>query len=458
MIQLNDIKYLYFLGIGGIGMSALARYFNKLGKKVAGYDKTETPLIKDLQAEGIEIHFDENVNAIPADILNDKSNSLIVVTPAVPKNHKEWNYFKDNGYSIVKRSQLLGLLTKESSTIAVAGTHGKTTTSTIVAHIIKQSGLACTAFLGGIAKNYNSNLLLSNQNGFVVVEADEYDRSFLTLFPTMAIITSMDPDHLDIYGNKEYMEESYRLFAQQVSSKGVIVAKKGLNLGANISAIVKTYSINDEADFTAKNIRIENERFVFDFVSADVYIQNIVFGIPGRHNVENAVAAIAIALYAGVKEDAIKNALYNFEGVKRRFEFHVRTSNKVYIDDYAHHPEELKACINGVKELYKGKKITGVFQPHLYSRTKDFAEGFAQSLDMLDECILLDIYPARELPMEGVSSQMILDRMKLKNKQLLSKDLLLNYININKPEVLITLGAGDIDQLVEPIKKIYHLN
>lgn len=458
MIQVNDIKYFYFLGIGGIGMSALARYFNKLGKKVAGYDKTETPLTKELQEEGIEIHFEENTNAIPAEILNNKSNSLIVVTPAVPKNHKEWNYFIDNGYSIIKRSQLLGLLTKESKTIAVAGTHGKTTTSTIVAHLIKQSGIACAAFLGGIAKNYNSNLLLSDEKGLVVVEADEYDRSFLTLYPTMAIITSMDADHLDIYGNKEYMEESYRLFAQQVNSNGIIVTKKGLDLGAHVSAKVKTYSVSENADYMAQNIRVEEGRFVFDFVSADLNIENIVFGMPGRHNVENAVAAIAIALNAGVKTDAIKKALSNFEGVKRRFEFHVRTSNKVYIDDYAHHPEELRSCINAVKELYKDKKITGVFQPHLYSRTKDFADGFAQSLDMLDECILLDIYPARELPMGGVSSQMILDRMKLKNKQLLSKDALLKYVNENIPEVLVTLGAGDIDQLVEPIKKIYQLN
>ncbi len=458
MTQVNDIKYFYFLGIGGIGMSALARYFNKLGKKVAGYDKTETSLTKELQAEGIEIHFEENTNAIPAEILNDKSNALVVVTPAVPKNHKEWNYFIDNGYNIVKRSQLLGLLTKESTTIAVAGTHGKTTTSTIVAHIIKQSGIACAAFLGGIAKNYNSNLLLSDENGLVVVEADEYDRSFLTLFPTMAIITSMDADHLDIYGSKEYMEESYRLFAQQVNEKGIIVAKKGLDLGANISATIKTYSVSEEADYMAKNIRVEDGRFVFDFVSADLKIENIVFGMPGRHNVENAVAAIAIALNSGVYAVAVKNALANFEGVKRRFEFHVRTSNKVYMDDYAHHPEELRACIDGVKELYKGKKITGVFQPHLYSRTRDFADGFAQSLDMLDECILLDIYPARELPMEGVSSQMILDRMKLNNKQLLSKEALLKYVNENKPEVLVTLGAGDIDQLVEPIRKIYQLN
>jgi UDP-N-acetylmuramate--alanine ligase len=458
MTQVNDIKYFYFLGIGGIGMSALARYFNKLGKKVVGYDKTQTPLTKELEEEGIEIHFEENISAIPAEILNDKTNTLVVVTPAVPKNHKEWNYFIDNGYSIVKRSQLLGLLTKESTTIAVAGTHGKTTTSTIVAHIIKQSGKACAAFLGGIAKNYNSNLLLSDEKGLVVVEADEYDRSFLTLFPTMAIITSMDADHLDIYENKEYMEESYRLFAQQVNSKGLIVAKKGLDLGANISATVKTYSVSDAADYMAKNIRVEEGRFVFDFVSADLKIENIVFGMPGRHNVENAVAAIAIALQAGVDIDAVKNALENFEGVKRRFEFHVRTSNKVYMDDYAHHPEELRACIDGVKELYKDKKITGVFQPHLYSRTRDFADGFAQSLDMLDECILLDIYPARELPMEGISSQMIIDRMKLNNKQLLSKEALLKYVNEKKPEVLVTLGAGDIDQLVEPIKKIYHLN
>lgn len=458
MIQVNNIKYFYFLGVGGIGMSALARYFNKHGKKVAGYDKIETQLTKELQNEGIQIHFEENTDVIPSEILNNKEETLVVVTPAVPKNHREWNFFIDNGYNIVKRSQLLGLLTKESTTIAVAGTHGKTTTSSIVAHIIKQSNKACAAFLGGIAKNYNSNLLLSDEKGLVVVEADEYDRSFLTLFPTMAIITSMDADHLDIYGNKEYMEESYRLFAQQVKENGLIVAKKGLVLGANISAIVKTYSVSEQADFMAKNIRVEDGKFVFDFISSELKIENIVFGMPGRHNVENAVAAIAVALNAGVDANTIKSALSSFEGVKRRFEFHVRTSNKVYIDDYAHHPKELKACIEGVKELFKGKNITGVFQPHLYSRTKDFADGFAESLDMLDECILLDIYPARELPMEGVSSKMILDRMKIENKQLLTKEELIKYIIEKQPEVLVTLGAGDIDQLVEPIKKIYQLN
>jgi UDP-N-acetylmuramate--alanine ligase len=458
MRQVTEIKYFYFLGIGGIGMSALARYFNKMGKKVAGYDKIETSLTNELTDEGIDIHYEENINAIPSEILSNKSDTLVVVTPAIPKNHTEWNYFINNGYSIVKRSELLGLLTKESKTVAVAGTHGKTTTSTIIAHLIKQSGINCSAFLGGIAKNYNSNLLLSKEKGLIVVEADEYDRSFLTLYPSMAVITSMDADHLDIYGSKEYMEESYRLFAQQVNSNGIIIAKKGLNLGENISATVKTYSNREEADYVANNIRVEDGKFVFDFVSADKKIKNIVWGMPGRHNVENAIAAIAVALNLGVKEEIIKSALLSFEGVKRRFEFHVRTSKNVYIDDYAHHPEELKACIEGIKELYIDKKITGVFQPHLYSRTRDFAEGFAQSLDMLDECILLDIYPARELPIEGVSSQTIMDRMKLKNKKLLSKEALLEYINEKKPEVLVTLGAGDIDQLVEPIKKIYQLN
>jgi UDP-N-acetylmuramate--alanine ligase len=458
MRQVTEIKYFYFLGIGGIGMSALARYFNKLGKKVAGYDKIETSLTNELTDEGIDIHYEENINAIPSEILSNKSDTLVVVTPAIPKNHTEWNYFINNGYSIVKRSELLGLLTKESKTVAVAGTHGKTTTSTIIAHLIKQSGINCSAFLGGIAKNYNSNLLLSKEKGLIVVEADEYDRSFLTLYPSMAVITSMDADHLDIYGSKEYMEESYRLFAQQVNSNGIIIAKKGLNLGENISATVKTYSNREEADYVANNIRVEDGKFVFDFVSANKKIENIVWGMPGRHNVENAIAAIAVALNLGVKEEVIKSALLSFEGVKRRFEFHVITSKNVYIDDYAHHPEELKACIEGIKELYIDKKITGVFQPHLYSRTRDFAEGFAQSLDMLDECILLDIYPARELPIEGVSSQTIMDRMKLNNKKLLSKEALLIYINEKKPEVLVTLGAGDIDQLVEPIKKIYQLN
>lgn len=458
MMELKNIQYFYFLGIGGIGMSALARYFNNLGKKVAGYDKTPTELTKELQSEGIDIHFEDNINLIPKEFLSNKSATLVIITPAIPQNHGEFNFFKNNEFKIVKRAQLLGLISNENTSIAIAGTHGKTTTSSIIAHIIKQSGLPCTAFLGGIAKNYNSNLLLSNEKGFVVVEADEYDRSFLTLYPTFAVITSMDADHLDIYGNKEFMQESYRLFAAQVKNNGLIVAKKGLDLGASVSANIKTYSISHEADYMAKNIRVEGGRFKFDFVSNELKINDIEFGMPGRHNVENALAAMAIALNIGISEEKIKKAFLNFNGVKRRFEFHVRTLNKVYMDDYAHHPEELRACIEGVKELYRNKKITGIFQPHLYSRTRDFAEGFAASLDMLDECILLDIYPARELPIPGVSSQIILDKMKLKNKRLLSKEDVLNYINETKPEVLLTLGAGDIDQLVEPIKKIYQQN
>lgn len=458
MKQIKDIKYFYFLGIGGIGMSALARYLKSLGKFVAGYDKTETTLTNELMQEGIEIHYNDNIGNIPRCILDNKDDSLIVVTPAIPDNHSEKLYFVQNNYQLLKRSQLLGLITNESDTIAVAGTHGKTTTSTIIAHIIKQSNLLCAAFLGGIATNYNSNLLLSDKKGWVVAEADEYDRSFLTLFPTIAVITSMDADHLDIYGDKKFMEESYSLFVQQVKENGIIIAKKDLYLGKNIKAKIKTYSINFQADYIAENIRIENGKFLFDFKSNEKNIKDIVLGMPGRHNIENAVAAIAVALTLGIEEEKIKLALQNFKGVKRRFEFHVRTSKKIFIDDYAHHPEELKACILSIKELYSDKKITGIFQPHLYSRTKDFADDFARSLDMLDECILLDIYPARELPIEGVSSQMILDKMKIKEKKILSKQEVLNYIENKQPEVLITLGAGDIDQLVEPIKKIYSLN
>lgn len=457
-MELKNIQYFYFLGIGGIGMSALARYFNKLGKKVAGYDRTPTELTRELQAEGIDIHFEDNTNLIPKQFLSNKSETLVVITPAIPQNHGELNFFKNNEFNIVKRAHLLGLISNENTLIAIAGTHGKTTTSSIIAHIIKQSELACTAFLGGIAKNYNSNLLLSSEKGWVVVEADEYDRSFLYLYPTFAVITSMDADHLDIYGNKEYMQDSYRLFAAQVKNNGLIVAKKGLELGVSVSAKIKTYSISDEADYMAKNIRVENGKFVFDLVADELIIENIVFGMPGRHNVENAIAAISIALNIGISKEKVKSALLSFEGVKRRFEFHVRALNNIYMDDYAHHPEELRACIDGVKELYGNKKITGIFQPHLYSRTRDFAEAFAASLDMLDECILLEIYPARELPIPGVTSQIILDKMKLKNKRLLSKEDVLNYIYKTKPEVLLTLGAGDIDQLVEPIKKIYQQN
>ena len=449
----DKIHSVYFLGIGGICMSALARYFKAKGKHVSGYDKTPTALTDELIAEGIDVHFEDNIDIVNLKFRNSKSELLVVYTPAVPKEHKEYCYFMENGFTIKKRSEVLGLITREHFTVAIAGTHGKTTTSSIVAHILKHSGMDCTAFLGGITQNYHTNLLLSDKSNIMVVEADEYDRSFLTLFPDIAIITSADPDHLDIYGDKKHLEESFNLFAKQVKSNGKLIAKKGLALEDEIINKSLSYSVVSQADFYASNIRVEKGSFVFDLVSKIENIEAITIDIPGRHNVENAVGAAAAAQLMGVKAKEIKNALSSFKGVKRRFEYQIKSKNLVYIDDYAHHPEELKACINAVRELYPGKKITGIFQPHLYSRTRDFADGFAGSLDLLDECILLDIYPARELPIEGVSSKMLLEKMHIQNKMLLQKNELVKDIKNRELEVLLTLGAGDIDQLVEPIKK-----
>jgi len=453
-MNLKSIKYIYFLGIGGIGMSAIARYFKALGKNVSGYDKTPTPLTNELIQEGIEIHFEDNINLIKSEIRNQKSEVLVVLTPAIPKEHSEWKYFTENNFTIKKRSEVLGMITKENFTIAVAGTHGKTTTTSLIAHILRDAGKNCAAFLGGIAQNYNTNLLLSQHtphsthHTIFVVEADEYDRSFLTLYPDIAVITSMDADHLDIYGEKKELEKSFREFALQVKQGGHLLVKKGLEIKNSLS-----YSVSEEADFYATKIHIKNGNFVFDFVGKNGNINEIVFQVPGRHNVENAVAAIAAAQFAGVSADEIKNALSNFKGVRRRFEYQIKSENLIYIDDYAHHPEELRACINAVKELYPNKKITGIFQPHLFSRTRDFADEFASVLDSLDECILLEIYPARELPMAGVTSQMLMDRMKNKNKILVQKNELINYLKEKNLEVLVTLGAGDIDTLVEQIKK-----
>lgn len=430
-------------------MSGLARYFHHLGCIVCGYDKTSTDLTNDLHNEGIQIIFDDRVDWIPMSFQKPCSDTLIIYTPAVPKDSAILNYFKNKGFELFKRSQVLGLISKSSFTIAVAGTHGKTTTSTMVAHILKDSGVDCSAFLGGIASNYQSNVLYGKSN-VMVVEADEYDRSFLTLYPDVAIITSMDADHLDIYGDHEHLTESFKLFASQIKSGGTLVHKKGLPLDTGY-----TYTLNDSsADAHAANIRIADGDFYFDFINADLTIPNIKMGIAGTHNIENAVAAIEAVLRLDVSADAIKSALASFRGVKRRFEYIVKTPQHIYIDDYAHHPEELRACISSVKKLYPGKKLTTIFQPHLYTRTRDFADGFAEVLSMVDELIMLDIYPARELPIEGVSSNMLLNRMTLQNKRKLSKQETLDAVKNEKPELLLTVGAGDIDTLVHPLKEI----
>ncbi|TSJ42868.1 UDP-N-acetylmuramate--L-alanine ligase [Mucilaginibacter corticis] len=445
-MELRNIQRVYLIGIGGIGMSGLARYFNHLGCIVCGYDKTPTDLTDDLRNEGIQVVFEDKDGGIPRSFRDPDDNTLVIYTPAIPKDSEILGYFQSKGFVLWKRSQVLGLISKGKFTIAVAGTHGKTTTSCMVAHILKDSGKDCSAFLGGIASNYQSNVLFGH-NDIVVVEADEYDRSFLTLYPNIAIVTSMDADHLDIYGDHSQLTESFKLFASQIKTGGTLIHRKGLPLTDGF-----TYSINEEADAMAINIRIENGDFYFDFKRGSISIPNIKLGIAGLHNIENAVAAIEVALRLHIEWDAIKSALGSFKGVKRRFEYIVKTPAHIYIDDYAHHPEELRAAISSVKRLYPGKKLTTIFQPHLFTRTRDFVDGFAEVLDMTDELILLDIYPARELPIEGVTSAMILERMKLPNKQILSKQDAIDKIRSEKPELLLTVGAGDIDQLVQPLK------
>ena len=446
MPDIEKIKYIYFLGIGGIGMSALARYFKAKGAVVCGYDKVATPLTNELINEGISVHFNEDIEMIPKDL------DMVIYTPAIPKDNKEFIYFKENGYNIHKRAEILGLITQNSYTIAVAGTHGKTTMTSMIAHILKQAGKDIFSFIGGISKNYNSNLILSEKNSIAVVEADEFDRSFLQLCPDIAVISSMDTDHLDIYGSKDNMVESFRLFANRIKENGKLFLKKNLNL-QNLTANVQYYSATEKTDYYATDVKVKNGVFYYTILCPDNIKISVKAGVPGMHNVENAVAATAVALNFGISSKEIKNALQSYSGVMRRFDYRIKEDGLIYIDDYAHHPEEIKAFLKAVKELYPGKKITGVFQPHLFSRTRDLADGFVESLSILDDLILLDIYPARELPIEGVTSQMLLDKIKIKDKMLCSKEELIETLIRRKLEVLVTMGAGDIDQLVEPIEK-----
>ena len=429
-------------------MSGLARYFHHLGCVVCGYDKTSTDLTNDLHNEGVQVIFDDRPDWIPYSFQTPDACTLIIYTPAIPKDSAILNFFKNHGFDLYKRSQVLGIISQGMFTVAVAGTHGKTTTSTMVAHILKDSGNDCSAFLGGLSSNYNSNVLYG-KNNVVVVEADEYDRSFLTLHPDVAIITSMDADHLDIYGDHSHLTESFKLFASQIKPGGTLIHKKGLPLDAGF-----TYTVEGEADAVASNIKIENGDFYFDFKNTNTSITNIKMGIAGMHNIENAVAAIEACLILKVDADAIKSALGSFRGVHRRFEYIIKNEDRIFIDDYAHHPEELKAAIKSVKKLYPNKKLTTIFQPHLFTRTRDFADGFAEALDLSDELIMLDIYPARELPIEGVNAEMILKRMKLADKRLSSKQTVVNEIKAEKPELLLTVGAGDIDTLVQPLKQV----
>lgn len=453
MIKFSDIKQVYFLGIGGIGMSALARYFASQGIAVSGYDRTKTELTTALENEGIAVHYEDNPGLLPANL--DQSDSLIVFTPAIPATHSELNTLIDRGFRLYKRAAVLGIICNSRRTIAVAGTHGKTTVSTIAAHIMKSSDKGCSAFLGGISKNYHTNLLLDDSGSdWIVAEADEFDRSFLQLTPELAVITSMDADHLDIYGSHEKVIESFGQFIGKIKIGGALVMKKGLPVEPDDARHrTFTYSIKEPADFYAENIALKDGYYQFDLVTPEKRIDGLVLNYPGLLNVENSVAAAAVTLLAGASDDAVRTALASYSGVKRRFDVHLKNENYILIDDYAHHPEELRATITSVREIYQNKVLTGVFQPHLYTRTRDFAEGFASSLDLLDEVVVLDIYPARELPIEGVTSEIILERMKNKNKVICSKSELTKLASTFKPGVVLMMGAGDIDTLVEPVKE-----
>ncbi len=440
-------------------MSALARYFLAIGKSVAGYDKVQSTLTEKLTQEGAVIHYEDNIHKIPAKFKeSNKEEILIVFTPAVSDNHSELAYFKGNGFNIKKRAEILGLISRNHKTIAVAGTHGKTSVSTIIAHIFKHSGEDLNAILGGISKNYNSNLILSNSPHsarYAVTEADEFDRSFLHLHLNTAVITAIDEDHLDIYKDINDLEDTFSKFVTQIEKEGSVLMKKGIKLNkADFPTNSYTYSVNEVADFFAINVTSEGDESIFDLILPNGSIDKIKLGIPGLVNIENAVAAAAIAHLHGIEDNEIKLALETWTGVKRRFEYIIKTKDFVYIDDYAHHPEELKALINSVRGVYQNRKITGIFQPHLYTRTRDFAVEFAKSLDLLDELILLDIYPAREKPIKGVKSDIIFKKVKLKNKTLCKKEELLSIVRKTDCKVLLSIGAGDIACFVKPIKRL----
>jgi UDP-N-acetylmuramate--alanine ligase len=451
---IERIKSVYFIGIGGIGMSALARYFQSKGVKVSGYDKTETSLTKELETSGIEIHYEERTDLIP------KEAELVVYTPAIPKEHKELVFYQQKGYRVVKRSDVLQMISASSFNICIAGTHGKTTITTMVAHLLRHSGYGCNAFLGGISVNYGTNFW-SHERNVCVIEADEYDRSFLKLSPDVAIITSMDADHLDIYGTAEEMEKTFIEFSGKLKPGGSLFSKHGLKRGKELKADRHlTYSLqNESADVYAENIKMEDGSYEFDVVMKDNKLENVKLNMGGMHNVENITAAIGVASSLGIENEKIKAAVEAFRGVKRRFEYIIKTKQMVMVDDYAHHPEELRALLNGAKSLFRERKCTIIFQPHLYTRTRDLVDGFAEVLNLADETILLPIYPARELPIEGVNSQMVLDKMKSNHKRVMTKEELMNWVkndfkkNANKEfgELLIMAGAGDIDVMVKQV-------
>lgn len=454
-MNINTLKAVYFIGAGGIGMSALVRYFLSKGKKVAGYDRTPSELTEKLNQEGAAIHYEENISLIPDDFRNPET-TLIVYTPAIPSNHKELTYFRENGFEIQKRAQVLGMLTRTEKGICVAGTHGKTTTSTMAAHLLYQSHVKCNAFLGGISKNYGTNLLLSDKSDLVVIEADEFDRSFHWLTPYATVITATDSDHLDIYGTHEAYVESFRKYTSLIRPGGYLIIKQGIDLKPDVQPGVTTYTYATHAgDFHAENIQISNGEIKFDFVSPLGNISDICLGVPVYVNIENGIAAMALAQIGGAMSEEIRMAMATFQGVDRRFDFKIKNDHIVLLSDYAHHPAEIKQSITSIRTLYPNKKITAIFQPHLYTRTRDFYKDFADSLSLLDEVILLDIYPAREQPIPGVTSQLIYDNLRPGiEKCLCKKEDLINLLKDKPLEVLITLGAGDIDNYVPQISEL----
>lgn len=458
--QLSDYSHVYFLGIGGIGMSALARWFAANGYTVGGYDKTPSALTRQLELEGCQISYSEQVDEIPTWVQSQADRTLVVITPAIPAEHEGYRWLKSQGYPFLKRAQVLGLIASGHTCVAVAGTHGKTTTSALVAHMLFEAGRDVTAFLGGISQNYHTNLLLSEKapdDTLFVAEADEFDRSFLTLFPDVAIINSVDPDHLDIYGRSEAMLESYAAFASQVKGRGALFLRHGISLPQpeRIAATVATFGQPGESLAWPENIRIAEGRFLFDLYTAEgCLLEGVKLISPGYHNVMNAVAAACVGLWLELEPEQIRRGLETFRGTQRRFDYQAEGAY-TYIDDYAHHPTEIETFLRSVKALYPGQRLTVVFQPHLFSRTRDFLEGFAQSLTLADELVLLEIYPAREKPIEGITSQALLDKIPLRAKHLVPDDQLLAWVASERPKLLVTVGAGDIDRFVQPLRELY---
>lgn len=456
MIEFKNTEGIYFVGIGGVGMSALALYFVKGGFTIAGYDRCESRITDTLIESGCVVSFEDNVNALP-DLFTNRSDTdrvLVVYTPAIPAENKILSFFRNGGYRIYKRSEILGEISANTDTLAVAGTHGKTTVSTMIAHILKQSMLDCSAFLGGISKNYNSNLLIG-KSSITVVEADEFDRSFHQLKPLMAVITSLDADHLDIYGDYKNMVKAYNDFCRKIRPGGTLIVNSRIRKEIIVpeGVVYFTYGADQKADYHAFNVRHDNDYYSFNLQTPHKILEDLHFDFPGLINIENLTAAIAIALNCGVTEEEIRKAVFLYQGVRRRFDIRINRPGLAYVDDYAHHPQEIREFINSVREYFRGRKFTGIFQPHLYSRTRDHADGFAESLDLLDDVILLPIYAAREEPIEGVTSLMIMNRMRHARRSLLNKSEILEKLEVNKLDVLLTMGAGDIDTLVDPIEK-----